>query len=550
MYKLFLCLRYLRRRIIAYFAMLGVLLCVAMMLIAVSVMNGFLRHIEVSAKGLFGDIVVESDWQDGIAHYDEFIAAMKRDVPEVQEGTPFILSVGFLRIPGAPTFRRGVQVAGIRLPGRAEVTDFENGLFVQKDDPHPTFGPDPNLLLQRLSDDRDRMRRLAEGIRADGLAEHGTLPPETEELLYRIGRAIERSESGANRIRYAPQDRTELRRLQEQLDAAREGDDEDAVIALENAVSRMQTYVYEDAPSEHVILGLGIPGLSFRTPAGEHIRDLPPGWKVIVDVFPLGRAFGSTMDLNPARATLSIADDCRTGVSTIDSEIVYLDFDKLQAMNNMDLPEKRCSQIHVKVRGAFPSERELRDIGGRIERVRLEWNRQNPERTIGPVSVMSWRQRQETLVGSIEAQRTLVVIMFGIMSLVSVVLIFVIFYMIVMQKTREIGILKAVGASSWGVAAIFLGYGAAIGLVGAFAGSVVGWLFVYHINPIHDWVGRTFGLVVWDRAVFMFDTIPNEVQWNDALLIVGWSMLSGVVGAIIPALRAARMQPVEALRYE
>ena len=58
MYKLFLCLRYLRSRIIAYFAVLGVALCVAMMLIVVSVMNGFLDRVEKAAKGLFGDIVI------------------------------------------------------------------------------------------------------------------------------------------------------------------------------------------------------------------------------------------------------------------------------------------------------------------------------------------------------------------------------------------------------------------------------------------------------------------------------------------------------------
>ena len=58
----------------AYFAMIGVALCVAMLLIAVSVMNGFLHKIEVAAKGLFGDIVVEPSSYSGMGYYDEFIA--------------------------------------------------------------------------------------------------------------------------------------------------------------------------------------------------------------------------------------------------------------------------------------------------------------------------------------------------------------------------------------------------------------------------------------------------------------------------------------------
>ena len=70
MYKLSLCLRYLRSRVLAYFAMLGVGLCVAMMLICVSVMSGFLWKIERAARGLFGDIVVESASLSGLGLYD------------------------------------------------------------------------------------------------------------------------------------------------------------------------------------------------------------------------------------------------------------------------------------------------------------------------------------------------------------------------------------------------------------------------------------------------------------------------------------------------
>ena len=174
----------------------------------------------------------------------------------------------------------------------------------------------------------------------------------------------------------------------------------------------------------------------------------------------------------------------------------------------------------------------------------------NAERIGTDASALTWRQRQASLVGPIEKQRTLTVIMFGIISLVSVVLIFVIFYMIVFQKTKDIGVLKAVGASSSGVACIFLAYGAAVGLVGSILGTIGGYYFVRHINAIQDAVDRWFGFRVWDRDVFMFEKIPNEVQLVPALLIVAGAIVAGLVGAIIPALRAARMQPVEALRYE
>jgi len=122
--------------------------------------------------------------------------------------------------------------------------------------------------------------------------------------------------------------------------------------------------------------------------------------------------------------------------------------------------------------------------------------------------------------------------------------------MIVFQKTKDIGVLMAVGASSGGVAQIFLAYGAAVGLVGSIMGIILGAIFVRNINPIQDWLDDTFGFRVWSREWFLFEKIPNEVDWTAALFIVVAAIIAGLVGALMPAIRAARMQPVEALRYE
>jgi len=555
MYKLFLCIRYLRSRVLAWAAVVCVTLCVAMMLIVVSVMNGFVGKIERAAKGLFGDVVIEASSLSGLAHYDELIDEIKREVPEVTAGSPFIISFGILRLPGQ-NFRQAVQVAGIRLPERADVTDFEEGLFVQKGYDQPSFDPPMELILQRLEDDLADIR----AIRDREVTEDTLDQPEVARLADRIDTAVSFHLGSRTILEGAEFVEQSIRTLEEQLARLER---EDPASELIGRIERELTDLSRQRfwpPENRVILGLGIPQFSFRTESGGRIRVMVPGQQIVLTLVPLGRHFSAT-EIAPVTETFSVVDDCRTDVSNIDSNIVYIRFEKLQAINQMaeevdpDDPSKvlvpaRCGQVHLKVRDDCGTGEALQEVRRKVDRVWSTFREKYPDAASASVNVLTWRQRQAQLVSSIEAQRTLMVIILGIISVVSIVLIFVIFYMIVYQKTRDIGVLKAVGASSGGIAGIFLTYGAAVGLVGSIVGTVVGWYFVLHINPIHDWVGRTFGFRVWSAETFLFEEIPNEVDSATAMVIVVGSVLSGVLGALVPAVRAARMEPVEALRYE
>jgi lipoprotein-releasing system permease protein len=141
-------------------------------------------------------------------------------------------------------------------------------------------------------------------------------------------------------------------------------------------------------------------------------------------------------------------------------------------------------------------------------------------------------------------------------SIVAIFLIFCIFYMIVVEKTKDIGIIKSVGSTSTGVAGIFLGYGLAIGIVGSMLGLLLGYLIVTYINEIHTWIGavteKLFGepFYMWNPEVYAFDTIPNTMNPHEVFWIVLIAIISSVLGALVPAMRAARMNPVEALRWE
>jgi len=108
-----------------------------------------------------------------------------------------------------------------------------------------------------------------------------------------------------------------------------------------------------------------------------------------------------------------------------------------------------------------------------------------------------------------------------------------------------------VGATSVGVANIFVAYGAAVGVVGGALGTGIGTLFVRYINELQGLLVRIHpSALIWNPEVYTFDRIPNRVNPLDALVIYAIAIVASMLGSLIAAVRAARVWPVEALRYE
>jgi lipoprotein-releasing system permease protein len=147
-------------------------------------------------------------------------------------------------------------------------------------------------------------------------------------------------------------------------------------------------------------------------------------------------------------------------------------------------------------------------------------------------------------------QMGILLLIFGGVSVSAVVLIFCICYMIFRLKQRDIAIIKSCGAASSSAAFIFLAFGFCVGIVGSGIGAVLACIITKNINVIEKWISVIFGLKLWKSSVYMFSEIPNQVNWGWALPIVLFAVLAATIGALIPAIVAARTRPVEILRYE
>ncbi len=540
MYKLFLTLRYLRRRYIAWFAIAAVMLCTAMVLIVMSVMGGFLDQLKRKSRGLLGDIIVDNRSFVGFPLYQEFIDDV-RGWPEIVQATPVIYTYGILRFKDLSHLAH-VQVVGIRLHEVYEVNGFKPSLYYERFYPdtttlaeqkQPLLGFHPTEFVKLRSPDGE-MREYHRIV----------LPPALDDALER---------SWAAGIRDTDSPPTQL------VDICREAGKPEIVGWYEMSGDAGPPRE-EGEPWPGLIIGRDI--VARRTPTGayERFAQYPRGMMTYLTLVPVSE--GGSID-TPIKQPMRYVDDSRTGIYEIDSKYVYADFALLQKLLQMhEVPRAdgdgvirgRCSQIQIKIRPGV----DAAALCGRLENHYREMSR-DPRWKLTPretaqlldARAYTWEESQAHIIAPVEKERRLVTTLFAIISLVAALLVLCILYMIVLQKTRDIGIIKSVGGSSAGVATIFVLYGVAIGVVGSVYGAALGYLFVTYINEIQAFLAKINPqLQVWSRETYSFDEIPNTVRTFDLLLVVLVSIGVSTLGSLLAAWRAGSMQPVKALAHE
>ena len=173
------------------------------------------------------------------------------------------------------------------------------------------------------------------------------------------------------------------------------------------------------------------------------------------------------------------------------------------------------------------------------------------ERAVGPgYRVTTWMQENSNLLNAVLVEKNVMFYLLFFIMIVAALCILSALITFVVQKTREIGMLKALGATDLQVSLLFLSQGALVGAIGDLAGYGLGMLALAYRNEFLHFMNRMTGFELFPSSIYGFTELPALIIRSDILLICGSAWVVCILGGVIPAWRAGRLKPVEALRYE
>jgi lipoprotein-releasing system permease protein len=562
MYKLLLSWRYLRTRFIALASIVSVTLGVATLIVVNSVMSGFVDQMKHRLHGVLSDIEMSAPLLSEI-HHSQYTVEQIRELlgDDLEEVTCVVRTPALMafQAPNGMSVQQQVILIGIDDETFGRVTDFEPYLQhaakqtafnfqLENEGYRDEYGVSGWTLRQQRAEhqrmieelhQQQMLRAQQEQSRWDNSQRQPVAQASWQEPVQ-----DQRQTGGA--VNFAPLP-TRIRPIdevlgeKEQASAAATGSGFSGVDPHAHLRPKIaEEDMFDPAKDQYtgIIIGQAIAKrLSVDTKTQE-VSDfflLRPGDDVQIMATTVGRSPKPVSDM------CTVVDFYNSNMHEYDSQFAFMPISELQKMRGMVNPmtgQGSVSTIQIKLKEGVDLNEAKMAMLGRF-----------------PVDeyfcdIKTWEDTQRPLLSAVNMELTILNILLFLIIAVAGFGILATFYMIVVEKTRDIGILKALGAPSSGVMSIFLGYGVSLGAVGTGAGIVLGLLFVSYINEIADFVQKITGQEIFDPTIYYFSEIPTIVSpWMVAGVALG-AIAIAVLASVLPSLRAARLHPVEALRYE
>lgn len=595
MYKFLLCWRYLLTKYIALASVISVTLGVATMIVVNSVMDGFTTEMQDRIHGVLSDVVFESRSMDGFPDPEKHMAVIEQVAGEYIEGmTPTVVVPAALCIDSYTTdasYTQPVQLVGIDIETQGSVSDFLQFLQHPGNRGKPYTDPDtgetvtskPSFLLRDGGYDTRSSLLGEDALARPGMEragwEHRCFVADLKDYI----RAADRQRRESKRLMTAPLGTDPLgipplgipplgmapaptdpttggeESIYPSVDMTAPGIPPSAspssIFDSEGGQApqvQPDWMSYGEEPSTFdprtmqdtgAILGIGLVSQRVKVhdpDTGEEYHEerfsIFPGDDVTICI----PTVGSAPDYRPSFEddTFTVTDFYECRMAEYDSQLVFVPIERLQQLRGMVDPNGRryVTQILIDVKDGT-------DLNMVRDKIREAFN--------ADIYVVStWRDKQGILLQAVQTEIAILNVLLFLIIAVAGFGILAIFFMIVVEKTRDIGILKSLGASGAGIMQIFLAYGLALGTLGSGTGLVLGLLFVHYINEIAGVLSLVLGHEVFDPSIYYFYQIPTIVNpWTIFWIMFG-AIGIAVIASLFPALRAARMHPVEALRHE